>query len=184
MPTYLSIHFTEEEMTVTQTGKDNSIPKPEDFVVNGVQVDVRSNLKTLVANFLEPLRKAANHPLHINSGFRSKAVNDAVPGSAKNSAHSFGCAADVAPIGGDWTVRAMLVWCRDNLVGWDQLIDEQKGDGPGWLHIGLPRPGFPRRERQCLVMRNGVYSIFNDVEDEPLKPVEVQPESPDSKSMA
>lgn len=152
----LSPHFSLAELTFTShTEVDNS---PEPFDYNGTQVDPLANLKTLCNDFLEPLR-ARFGPLVINSGFRSRALNAVIPGSAKDSAHSYGCAADIHPPDGV-SVRDMLIWARDNLKGWDQLIDEQKSGAP-WLHLGILRPGHEAKPRgMTLIMRNGSYSQF------------------------
>lgn len=146
----LTPHFSLEELTVTSRRDIDNTPTPE----------ARARLLVLCTEILEPLR-ARFGPLRINSGYRSPALNAVIPGSARNSAHLYGCAADVAPPAGV-TVRDMLVWIRDESgLPYDQVIDELKGTGAAWLHVGMLRPGYgPEPRREALVMRNGAYSTF------------------------
>lgn len=57
--------------------------------------EVRDAVKALVLNVLQPLRDAWGGPLKINSGYRCKALNEAV-GGVESSQHRKGEAADVA----------------------------------------------------------------------------------------
>lgn len=57
--------------------------------------EVRDSIKALVENVLQPLRDAWGGPLNINSGYRCKALNEAV-GGVESSQHRKGEAADVA----------------------------------------------------------------------------------------
>lgn len=57
--------------------------------------EVRDAVKALVLNVLQPLRDAWGGPLNINSGYRCKALNEAV-GGVESSQHRKGEAADVA----------------------------------------------------------------------------------------
>lgn len=56
--------------------------------------EVRDNIKALVEDVLQPLRDAWGGPLFINSGYRSKELNEAV-GGVETSQHRKGQAADV-----------------------------------------------------------------------------------------
>ncbi len=60
-----------------------------------VSFDVRDSIKDLVETVLQPLRDAWGKPLHINSGFRCKELNDLV-GGVPTSQHCLGEASDVA----------------------------------------------------------------------------------------
>lgn len=60
-----------------------------------VSFDVRDSIKALVETVLQPLRDAWGKPLHINSGFRCKELNDLV-GGVPTSQHVLGEASDVA----------------------------------------------------------------------------------------
>ena len=56
--------------------------------------EVRDNIKALVEDVLQPLRDKWGGPLFINSGYRSKELNEAV-GGVETSQHRKGQAADV-----------------------------------------------------------------------------------------
>lgn len=145
----LSPHFTLEEMIVTSRhGVDNT---PDEMSCH--------RLVRLTNDFLEPIR-ARFGPLHINSGYRSPTLNAVIPGSAKDSAHCYGCAADIRPPSGV-TPADMVRWIvRESGLDFDQVIDEERAGGR-WLHIGMLRPGHEAKpRRQSLVNRDGVWSKF------------------------
>ena len=77
-------HFTLAELTATSHREFDNTPNADEM----------ANLQRL-AEFLEQVKKAlGGKPVMINSGFRSKAVNDSV-GSKDTSQHRIGCAADI-----------------------------------------------------------------------------------------
>ncbi len=82
-------NFTWEEFERSETaslkGIDNSIPESE---------SVRTSIRSLVADLLQPLRNSMGVPLHINSGYRCPELN-ALVGGAGNSQHRLGEAADI-----------------------------------------------------------------------------------------
>jgi len=82
----LSPHFTLEELTHSDIGARRGLD-------NTPNEQETANLKRL-ANFLEAVRTILEKPIFINSGFRSKAVNDSV-GSKDTSQHRHGCASDI-----------------------------------------------------------------------------------------
>jgi hypothetical protein len=127
----LSPNFSLEEMIQSQTalrlGIDNT---PSDLVV--------THLQTTCAAALEPVRTLLGVPLHVDSGYRSLALNKAVGGSPL-SAHCVGYAADIIPIGLD--LRAAFDQIRNSAIVYDQLILECNA----WIHIGLSEDA-PRRQ--------------------------------------
>ena len=121
MVTWLTPHFSLEELTVTNQRELNNRP--------GLQA--RRRLRAL-AETLEAVRAALGHrPVVITSGYRSPAVNRAVGGSP-TSAHMRGEAADfVCP-----TFGSPAEICRAIVraeIGFDQLIEE---DGR-WVHLAI-----------------------------------------------
>ena len=132
MPTQLSPNFTLEELVFSQSatrlGIDNT---PDDATVG--------NLKTLCATLLEPARALLNVPLHIDSGYRSPALNAQVGGSP-TSEHVLGCAADCIPI--SMSSKDAFDLLRASDLPYDQIIFECAQ----WVHLGMhPNGEAPRR---------------------------------------
>lgn len=89
MGTKISKNFSLSEFEASDTAKSLHI-------INAItDWDVRDNIIALVKNVLQPLRDAWGGPLKINSGYRCKALNEAV-GGVESSQHRKGQAADVA----------------------------------------------------------------------------------------
>lgn len=83
----LTEHFSLEEMMDS--------PKAKKFgIENRATAEEINNLKRLCEKVLEPLRKHLGRPIHVNSGFRCKALNEIV-GGAPRSYHLKGRAADI-----------------------------------------------------------------------------------------
>jgi hypothetical protein len=126
----LSLHFTLEELTFSQTavrlGIDNA---PPPFVVD--------NLRRL-ARSLEAVRTLLGGAILISSGYRSPELNEAVRGS-KSSAHIRGLAADFTSPQYGTPRECALAISRSDLI-FDQLISEG-----AWVHFGLAENG-PRQE--------------------------------------
>lgn len=143
--TPLSVHFTLEELTASETAErfniDNT-PTPEHL----------DNLKRL-AEFLEEVKKAlGGKPVMINSAYRGTAVNDKVGGS-KASQHMVGCAADlrIPGMNPDEVCRAIIA----SDLPFDQLIrefyDPAKVAG-GWTHISVPNVKEMTPRKQALII--------------------------------
>jgi len=134
----LSPHFTLAELTQSQIGARNGFDNtPNDFEIQ--------NLQRLAA-LLEKVRIAVgNKPINVNSGFRSKQVNDAV-GSKDSSQHRTGCAADFHVVG--MTPREVVEACIDAKVPFDQIILEYDQ----WVHISVPSipDAKPRNSRLII----------------------------------
>ena len=113
----LTEHFTLEEMLRSDTAEKKKIE-------NRINAEEVNNLQKLCQKVLEPLRAHFGKPIRINSGFRCKALNEAV-GGAKNSYHTKGRAVDIPFVPGYYA------YIRDNLP-YTELINEG-----GWLHVAL-----------------------------------------------
>lgn len=85
----ISKNFSYKEFEESETAVRKGIAN----VIN--TTEIRDSVKALVLNVLQPLRDAWGKPLHINSGYRCPALNEAVGGVA-TSQHVKGQAADVA----------------------------------------------------------------------------------------
>lgn len=133
MATKITDHFTYEEMTTTQQRHLDNTPGEEEKI----------DLERLCLEILEPLREVLG-PIHINSGFRSLAVNTAIGGS-KTSQHMKGQAADIVPVK-QKSLKVSFEAILESGIEFDQLIFEKFG-GPGWIHVSIaPRGKKPRRQ--------------------------------------
>ena len=130
------IYFTLEELTKSNTAKTKGI----DNTPNKQAID---NLNTLVNNVLDPLRKLYGKPIRINSGYRSKALNEVI-GGAKNSQHMYGLAADIT--GGSKKENKILFDLIKNNLPFDQLIDEHN---MSWVHVSF-KEGELRKEIKII----------------------------------
>ena len=124
-------HFSLAELTATSHRQFDNTPNEAET----------ANLQRL-AEFLEQVKEALDgKPIMINSGFRSKQVNDSV-GSKDTSQHRIGCAADirVPSMTPDAVVRAVIA----SGLPYDQIIREFDA----WTHISVPNlpEGTPRRQ--------------------------------------
>ncbi len=70
----ISKNFSYKEFEESETAERKGIAN----VIN--TTEIRDSVKALVLNVLQPLRDAWGKPLHINSGYRCPALNEAVGG--------------------------------------------------------------------------------------------------------
>jgi len=134
----LSEHFSLEEMVSSEVAARSRID-------NTPTAAALANLRILAAG-LEQVRHAlGDRPIHVNSGFRCLALNDAI-GGAKNSMHILGLAADiVCPRFG-----SPLEVCRA-IVAAGIVTDQVIHEFGGWCHVAFAAPGTPAR-RQLLTI--------------------------------
>ncbi len=128
-------HFTLAELTATQHRWFDNTPNEQE----------KANLMRL-AEFLERVKFMLDmRPIMISSGFRSKAVNDAV-GSKDTSQHRLGCAADfrVPGMTPDEVVRVLVA----SGLPYDQIIREFDS----WVHISVPSHANHPPRRQALII--------------------------------
>lgn len=154
----LSEHLSLNEMISSNTAKRNGI--------NNAPTDVHlSNMKMLAEKIFEPIRKHFNQPIHISSGYRSKALNKAIGGAA-TSAHCFGLAIDIDMDGKSDTItnRMIFDWVKSNLK-FDQLIFEY-GDkeNPDWVHVGISLD-MPNRNQVLRATRIKGKTVYTPYED-------------------
>lgn len=143
----LTANFTVEELThsaeAARRGLDNTPP-----------ADVMLNLLRL-AGVLEEVRALLGKPIHINSGYRSPAVNKAVGGSSV-SAHCDGRAADfICPQFG--TPQGVAKEIRASGILFDQLIYEGT-----WCHIAVPKLGERGRGQVLTAHFNGGPATYTE----------------------
>ena len=135
----LSEHFSLEELTATSHRQFDNTPNASEM----------ANLVRLAA-FLEEVKTVlGGKPVMINSGFRSKAVNDSV-GSRDTSQHRIGCAADIRVPGMTPNEVVKAIIAAD--IGYDQLIREFDS----WTHVSVPdMPSRPPRKQALIIDKAG-----------------------------
>ncbi len=148
----LSPHFTLAELTASET----AARRGWDNTPNAAEIQ---NL-TRLAQLLEMVRDVVLQPLIINSGFRSKQVNDAI-GSRDTSQHRLGCAADFRVPG--MTPRDVCKLVIASGIPFDQLIQEfyEEGKPGGWVHISVPNSADGRPRRSALIIDSKGTRMFS-----------------------
>ncbi len=140
--TQLTINFSLAELTRSEAADRNGW----DNTPNEQEVE---NLKRL-AGLLQQVKTAVGgKPVMINSGFRSKKVNDSV-GSKDTSQHRLGCAADIRVPG--MKPREVVEACIAAGVPFDQIILEFNS----WTHISVPNiDGAAPRNSRLIIDKQG-----------------------------
>ena len=124
-------NFTFSELIKTDTGLDNT---PSDM-------NVIRNLVRL-SEFLQIIRNELHLPIIVNSGYRSKEVNEAV-GGVLSSYHVKGLAADIKCADMD----KLLTILHSHLMDIDQLGIYYNKNTQLWFHVGLAEDGkVPRTQ--------------------------------------
>lgn len=118
--------FTLEELTRSGTAVKYGIN-------NAPNEEQKANLIRLVDAILDPLREEYGKPIFVNSGFRSKSLNDKV-GGVDNSHHlcENGYAAADITTGTKKGNRILFGLCQALNLPFCQLIDENRFS---WLHV-------------------------------------------------
>lgn len=115
-------HFSFKEMIKSDTAKTKGIDNIPDW-------DEINALQTLIEAVLEPLREWYDKPIYITSGYRCKALNEAV-GGVPTSLHAVGSACDINQ-GSKTENEKIFNYIKDNLpfteLGWE-------GNGK-WIHV-------------------------------------------------
>ena len=153
----LSKYFILAELTPSSTAKRLGIKnEPTPAHLEG--------LKLLATNVLDKVREHFGKPIWISSGYRSKALNEATPGSSATSQHCTGEAADLDQDGRGTGVTNKMVfdYIKDHL-NFDQLIYEYGTDAnPDWVHVSWESTGKQRKQILRCTRVNGkpVYTPY------------------------
>lgn len=138
----ISQHLTLGELIRSESAKRlgiSNMPTPEHI----------ENLKALAENIFEPIRAEFRVPIYISSGYRSKALNKAVKGSA-SSQHCNGEALDLDMDGHSHGITNKQIF--DFIVAklpFDQVINEFNY---AWVHVSYKRNG-PQRHQILRAVR-------------------------------
>ncbi|MFC1596261.1 D-Ala-D-Ala carboxypeptidase family metallohydrolase [Candidatus Margulisiibacteriota bacterium] len=126
-------HFTEEEMTLSQTAVRNGLD-------NNPSEQEKQNLNWLCVKILEPVRHHKG-PVLITSGYRGPELNKMIGGSS-TSQHCHGQAADI--IVPAMNTEELFQWIvNDTSLPFDQCIQEFGR----WVHISYSRD---KQRKQAL----------------------------------
>lgn len=120
------------------------------------------SMKILAEKIFQPIRDHFKVPIHISSGYRSKALNASIKGASKTSQHSKGEAMDIDMDGTEITNKQVFDYIKDNLE-FDQLIWEFGTDNnPAWVHVSFNSKGRQRKQILKATKKNGktVYSTY------------------------
>jgi zinc D-Ala-D-Ala carboxypeptidase len=134
----LTANFTLEELTRSDAAARNGW----DNIPNEAEIE---NLKRLAMLLQQVKTAVGGKAVMINSGFRSKQVNDSV-GSKDTSQHRIGCAADLRIPG--MTPRQVVEACIAANVPFDQIILEFDS----WTHISVPNTPDAKPRGQKLII--------------------------------
>jgi hypothetical protein len=145
----ISEHLDLSEVTRSETAKRKGVsnePTPEHL----------ENFKKLAEHVFEPIRIHFGVPIHISSGYRSKALNAAIGGSA-TSQHCKGEAIDIDMDGSSNGVTNKMVfdYIKAN-IKFDQMIWEFGTDtAPDWVHVSYDSDGKQRGQILKAIKSNG-----------------------------
>ena len=151
----LSEHLSLKEVITSSTAKRLGIsnePTPEHL----------NNLKLVAEKIFEPIRNHFDKPIKVSSGYRSKELNSAIPGSSLTSQHCSGEALDLDQddMSTGITNKMVFEYIKNNL-NFDQLIWEFGSDSnPDWVHVSYESAGKQRKQILKAVRNNGKTSYI------------------------
>ena len=115
-------YFTIAELCQSETATAKGID-------NTPTEEIKQHLQTLIETVLDPLREWYGKPIYCNSGYRCKALNEAV-GGVPTSFHTGGFAADI-DVHNTAENKKLFDYIKGNLpfteMGWE-------GNG-AWVHV-------------------------------------------------
>tara|TARA_R110000796_G_scaffold240290_1_gene361294 strand:+ start:444 stop:902 length:459 start_codon:yes stop_codon:yes gene_type:complete len=136
--TLLTKNFSLKEFTKSQTAERKGISNSPN------EVSVMA-MEALCHCVLEPIRSAFAKPIHINSGYRSVALCEAI-GSKPTSQHCDGEAADIEIYGVSNYELAKYI---EKNLNFDQLILEcwtTEDPNSGWVHVSYVNENANRKD--------------------------------------
>ena len=150
--TKISDNISYREATHSDTAKRLNIKNDptEDHLVNMILI---------AEKVFEPLREWCEHPIKINSMYRSEALNTALRGS-KSSQHRFGQALDLDTLG-EKSNADLFNYISEHL-SYDQLIWEAgTDDDPDWIHVSYVNEEKNRKQRMKMKRKGAKTQYYN-----------------------
>lgn len=132
---YITRSFSWNELLKSQTAARRGID-------NVPTAAAQENIIWLCENVLQPLRDKLASPLTVTSGYRSRALCEAI-GSSVNSRHCLGLAADIEC----FSIPTVQLAYQAALLHLPlakiilECYDDEGDMNSGWVHLGAPRPG-------------------------------------------
>ena len=129
LSTNLSLSETTKSNTAIRRGIDNT---PTDAHIE--------NLKYLAEKVFQPIRDHFGSSIFVSSGYRSKALNEAIGGSQR-SFHSHGCALDLDMDGrsNKITNADIFNYIKENLPYSELIWEFGTEDNPNWVHVAIAK---------------------------------------------
>lgn len=150
--TKISDNISYREATHSDTAKRLNIKNDptEDHLVNMILI---------AEKVFEPLREWCEHPIKINSMYRSEALNTALRGS-KSSQHRIGQALDLDTLG-EKSNADLFNYISEHL-SYDQLIWEAGTDAdPDWIHVSYVNEEKNRKQRLKMKRKGAKTQYYN-----------------------
>lgn len=129
-------------------------------ITNDPNEDQLINMEYVANEIFDKVREFVGGPLHATSFFRSKELNDAVPGSSATSQHMTGEAIDIdCDTYGFGTNAEVFNFIRTTL-DFDQVINEYPDEfgNPSWVHVSKT---MGKNRKQVLVKLKKKYIPFS-----------------------
>jgi hypothetical protein len=151
----ISQHLNLAEVTRSDSAKRHGID-------NTPTSEHLENFKLLADKVFEPIREHFGVPIFISSGYRSKALNSFIGGSA-SSQHCKGQAIDIDMDGGNGEVTNRMVFdFIKTKLDFDQLIWEFGTDfNPDWVHVSFVKSG--NRKQKLKAVRSGGKTTYQPI---------------------
>ena len=117
------------------------------------------NMVLIAEKVFQPLREWCEHPIRVNSMYRSEALNTALRGS-KSSQHRFGQALDLDTLG-EKSNADLFNYISEHL-SYDQLIWEAGTDAdPDWIHVSYVNEEKNRKQRLKMKRKGARTQYYN-----------------------
>ena len=131
--------------TATRKGIDNS---PTEEHIN--------NLKYLAKKIFQPIREHFGCPIFVSSGYRSKALYEAIGGSQK-SFHSWGMALDLDMDGKSQNVSNADIFnfIKNNLPYTELIWEFGTENKPDWVHVAIAKGREQEKNTKIAYRENG-----------------------------
>lgn len=122
------------------------------------------NLKYLAEKVFQPLREHFGVPIYVSSGYRSKALNEAIGGSLR-SFHSYGMALDLDQDhrNNGITNADVFYYIKDNLPFTELIWEFGEETNPNWVHVAIARGREDEKKAKVAKRIDGktTYKLWN-----------------------